>query len=711
MTKAKNLAPKEVSLPTSRGTKQTHVDIKKISSPDQRAFKREITELNKRAYELAKNARLMAGVSPFVSSPDEALATAKMQLMGASRELALNSPTWKKAKTLYQTNLVGAAGYTLKSNIGGETPNVALNKRVEKDFWRWANSTECDAAGMQDLTGLQSMWVGNWFDDGDVLIRFIEVERTPENPAGLQMHSYPADALDMSMRKSLSPDIKDEKGRVVPGTKIVMGVEQDKYGRHLKYHLRVDNQPEVVDASECILLYLRSASNSSRGAPLGHAVMGLIYQIESLTKHTLQAAKLNQPGGFLERDPAVATSNKTLNDLRNDFGTGADEDEENEGDPLNGLVVDKAPGETIMLPAGVKFSNQQTDFPVEALGPFLLSLQREVAAGLNLGHEELYCNVAEASFSSTRISTVAHRDWYKSMHQFLIARVVYPIYRKWVMRMFFREGESYLSGTQFEEALKDATFNGRNFGWVDPARDSKEKQDGIAMGLYSIEKIGYEMGEDVHANMLANAALLEKARKLGVPISGLYDPTKQAELRIQGEALEAQANAQAQSEEKEAERQAKGFDVMQRSLDGLRTNLDAVRNAPAPVAPAPAPITVTPQVTVEAPVLNVSIGQRKRVKSIPVRDERGLVVSIDTVIEEDTEDAPPEVGATEGAPVQTGEQPGQEVQEPPMEAEELVAIELGRPQEQEPSPESQEGHDEPLQRDAEKEEEAEEVAQ
>lgn len=108
-----------------------------------------------------------------------------------SRDLYMGVPLACGALKTCRTNVVGA-GLKLKSQIDFEFLGISedeareLERKIEREFSLWADSTACDIERLDNFCELQQLAFLNWLMSGDVLVTLPTTKR-PGMPYDLRI--------------------------------------------------------------------------------------------------------------------------------------------------------------------------------------------------------------------------------------------------------------------------------------------------------------------------------------------------------------------------------------------------------------------------------------------------------------------------------------------------------------------------------------------
>ena len=167
-----------------------------------------LSALGARAYEGASRADRMSDWRTTSNSAAAEVAPALELLRARARDLRRNNPWAARGVALIASNLVV---YGIAASI--EANGKGAQKRAERlmpALKAWAESTACDADGMSNLAGLQSLVAASVAGDGEILIRRRMRRLSDGLPVPMQLQLLEGDYLQNTTQTLAS-------GRIVQG--------------------------------------------------------------------------------------------------------------------------------------------------------------------------------------------------------------------------------------------------------------------------------------------------------------------------------------------------------------------------------------------------------------------------------------------------------------------------------------------------------------
>lgn len=301
-------------------------------------------------------------------------APALAKLRNRARDQRRNNPFAERAITGIADNAVGA----------GIVP-LPLAKRDRDglrlmDLWKaWAETTSCDADGLEDFYGLQHMIMEAVAESGECLIRRRRRFSSDGLPVPVQLQVLEADFLD------------ENKAATIGLNEVIQGVEFDALGRRVAYWL-FDRHPGSnaawgslqstrVPAEDVIHVFLRKRPGQARGYTWLAPVIQRMSSFDEMEDAVMEQAKIAACfAAFVTKDPETHTGVKKGPALIDRMEPG--------------IVQELSMGEAVSFGSPPTF-NGYTTYSWQAL--------HAIAVGLGVPYELLTGDLKGVNFSSGRM--------------------------------------------------------------------------------------------------------------------------------------------------------------------------------------------------------------------------------------------------------------------------------------------------------------------
>jgi lambda family phage portal protein len=377
-------------------------------------------------------------------------------------------------------------GYGIRPQFNAGTKRET--KRVTALWAQWAETTQCDSAGLTDIYGIQQMAMRAMVESGECLIRMRP--RLPSDGLAVPMQLQVLEADHLY-------EFKD--GPLPNGGYIDRGIEFDALGRRVAYWLYRSHPGSVktwsygqyhrVPANEIIHLFRADRPGQERGVSWLASAMIRLRELDIFEDAYLNRQKLaNLFSVFVESDDP--------NDVEEEFTD------------LEELI----PGSIYIMRPGRKVSFSEPP-PAADYGPYTLANLRGVSAGLNITYEALTGDLSEVNFSSARMGWQEFGRSIESWRwQLVIPRMCNRI-ADWFLEMARIDGLKY-------EWTPPARI------MVDPAREIPPMIALVRAGLCSLPEAIRSLGYEFTAVMDEIAKSNEYLDQLGLVLDS--DPRKTA---------------------------------------------------------------------------------------------------------------------------------------------------------------------------------------
>lgn len=461
----------------------------------------------KAKYDAAGHGRRLAGWTPPSTGPNKAL-EGLQTIRNRSRDSERNDWSGVSATTKWSTSLVGV-GITPRFNRIISKVRKQRIVDLYRDFVR-----ECDADGVLNFYGLQTLAVRSWLGSGEVFIRKRNRFTDEGLAVPLQVQLIEADQV---------PIFDTDAWEGLPnGNKIRSGIELDKRGRRIAYWVykehpgdglmgTVNPQDMVrVAASEMIHMFEPTRPGQLRGVSMLAPILTRLRNIENYDDATLTRQQLaNLIVAFITRKAPPMTGDEDIDGL-----TGQPFDTDESGSPLVGLQ----PGLVQELEDGqdVNWSNPPeagTNYP-----DYMRTQHMGTAAGTGLPYELFAGDIKEVSDRTLRVIInefrrhAEQRQW-----QIIIPQMCERVIR-WFADAVYLIGEVTV---EEQQAIYRAEWSPHGWAYIHPVQDPQGKKLEVEAGFRSRSSVIGERGDDPEMVDEERAEDIEREKSMGL----FKDPT------------------------------------------------------------------------------------------------------------------------------------------------------------------------------------------
>lgn len=457
----------------------------------------------------------LAPWQPPIRSADAEILPEKQRLDARTRDTLRNDGYVANGSKVLKDSIVGSQ-YLLNALpktkvLFGSDDDVwetEFQEEVETKFHLAANSDNkwLDASRKLSLTEMVRLGIGSFVSSGEVLMS-AEWVRQIRRPFNTAVRMIDPDRLDTPMQLRSNKNIRN-------------GVELDRWGAPIAYHIRNAHprdwlyarmtdinsfrrveaykpwgRPMILHileqlrpdqsrgiASMVTALTEMHMTKAFRKSELQRAVVAATYaaSIESDFPSTVYEA---MGGGTDNEDPHMAFMANYLGAVNDYFGTNRD------------VMIEGAKIPVFAPGTHLKIQSPGADGPMG--DQFEQSLLRHIAAALDVSYEQLSKDFSKANYSSTRASLSETRRAMKSKKKMVADRIANFIYRLWfeeamnkgeIEAMKRRNMPSFYEGLN-SEAYLEAEWIGAEEPSIDPLKETQADVLALKNGLSTREMV------------------------------------------------------------------------------------------------------------------------------------------------------------------------------------------------------------------------------
>ena len=360
-------------------------------------------------------------------------------------------------------NIVGSG-----MNVQARTTDKGFNDAVEEKWKDW--SEKCDVRGLSSFADLQRLLLRAYFRDGDVGINLL--------PDG-RLQAIEGDLIE-------SPQGSQE-------TKIVDGVEVNRVGRPVRFHVKSavragEQRHTAIAAQDFVYLPRMKRLNQTRGEPVFAPVMPLFDQIDGLVDGTVIAARMAANFGLLIHESPKERA--ALPKVTDSQGT-------------NRPQLDMEPGMIKWLGEADTVTQVKPEQPTQSFPDFIATLLRFTGLNLGLPLELIFLDFSRTNYSSARAALLQSQRSFNAIQNWFISRAMSRLYN-WRVQKWINDGELNAPDGRTSDGRPIAwehEFIAPGWQWVDPVKEAQAIGLSLDLGLTTIadelSKVGSRDFENV----------------------------------------------------------------------------------------------------------------------------------------------------------------------------------------------------------------------
>lgn len=430
-------------------------------------------------YDAAGNGKRMAGWNPPSTGPNRAI-TGLQKIRNRASDAVRNDWSGESSIQKWTTTLIGI-GITPRITRIASKERKAYFKDLWDDFVQ-----KCDADGVLNFYGLQTLAVRSWLERGEVFIRKRSRRADSGLPVPLQVQLIEADFVPL-----LDADTYQGLPR---GNKIRQGIERDSRGQRVAYWMYAEHPGDGyfgsidpsrllrIPASEVSHMYMPARAGALRGVSILAPILTKIRDIGNYQDAVLVRQQLaNLFVAFLTRKTGDGDDDLDPLTGRSIGGT--------KGSPISGM----SPGIMQELDDGqdVKFAN-----PPEAgtmYSDYLRTENMSVSSAVGLPYELFSGDLKDISDRTLRVAInelrrlAEQRQW-----QIVIPMLCQPV-RDWFAEAAVLSGKA--NASEYED-VRRVMWSPHGWAYIHPVQDPQGKKLEVEVGLRSRSSVIGERGDD-----------------------------------------------------------------------------------------------------------------------------------------------------------------------------------------------------------------------
>lgn len=421
-----------------------------------------------------------------------------------ARELVRNNPYAESALTTICDQGIGW-GITGKP----ATPNP----RAQEAWNRWAESTDCDADGRNDIYGLQKLVMRTVVESGECLIRRRLRRPTDGFALPMQLQILEPDYLDTN---------KDSRLFGGDGNIIIQGKEYNRIGQVVAYWLfpehpgsssTIFSTSQRIPAENVRHVFKPLRPGQVRGLTWFAPVLLRFKDFDEMEDAVLMKQKIAACLAVLTTDP---------NGEGQSLGTADDTKTPGWDSLMPGAILNVAPGRDVQ----VVTPPTTADYP-----DYVKTVLRAIATGIGVTYEDLTGDYQNLPFSAARMSRI--RQWSRVddwRWRLMVPQFCDPVW-KWAM-------EIAAIDNQVDSAAVPVDWTTQPAPMIDPVNEGLAYSRNIRNGIQTLPDVLRERGYDPAAVMAEYKQSNADIDKLGLILDS--DPRYMTQAgQLQGSAAAA----------------------------------------------------------------------------------------------------------------------------------------------------------------------------
>lgn len=434
----------------------------------------------------------------------------------------------------FRTNVVGS-GLVPTPQVDADYLHLTeeqadrLQAQISREFNLWADSTLCDASGMDNFWRLQTLAFTSFLMNGDAFAT-VQFHKRPDWPYALQLRLIEADQV-------CSPDREDREvpckvnGRDV--FQIVQGVETDKDGAVIAYWIssrhplsydsavpltwtRVEARDPKTGEPNILCVMQRERAGQRRGVPLLAPVLPTLKQMGRYTEAELAAAIVaSSITLFIKHDNPTSQA---------PFGEEPAQKANDPNTPPDELAINLAPSAVFDLAPGETPDAFDPKHPTTTYDGFMSSMSNQVGTGVEASAEVIYKRFGQ-NYSASRGELNEFWRTCGVIRTVFASNFCQTVYEKWFSEAVARgriNAPGYFDDPAIAKAYTGCAWNGPARTSLDEKKEIEAAKLRIKEGISTAEQETAQLtGGSWRANVRQRKREMQKMKE-----AGLYEQTQ-----------------------------------------------------------------------------------------------------------------------------------------------------------------------------------------
>lgn len=422
-----------------------------------------------------------------------------------SRDLAMNAPLGAAAINSTRTSCVGSGlvpAPKLDYDFLGISKEEAkeIERQIKREWSLWADSTLCDNNDQNNFYELQQIAFNDWLRNGEEFV-LIKYAKKPDLNMPYQLRIKLVEADRVRSPDDYSGDYSTISDRITPdGNRIMNGVEIDKEGRVIAYHIasfypgeyltgdrkwtRVPRRGKQTGNPNILHIFNADRADQYRGVPFLAPVIESLKQLTRYTDAEIMAALINAMFTIF-----ITTENGEGVGYGGEDGDLEEEDDQKDDDIVLGS------GTINELRTGEKVQTVESTHPSGNFDQFVNAFCNHIGAALEIAPEVLLKKFSK-SFSASKGALNETWKSFKMRRKWFVDDFCKQVYELWFSEAVSK-GRIPAPGYFNNPLIKAAYLNAK---WNGPAQGQLNPEQEVAASILKIEN-GFSTHEDECAAM------------------------------------------------------------------------------------------------------------------------------------------------------------------------------------------------------------------
>lgn len=443
--------------------------------------------------------RAMRRWNPTIAAPQvEYDEGTQRNLVARSRDSYRNNPVAHSVIERLDDNVVGC-GLFLQSCVDHEFLGMtneeasALERQIERDFHRWANSKEADLSRKLNFYQLQQLIFVSKCLSGDCFVNLAYLER-PGSEFGLKLQVIEGDRVA-------------NPGMAMDSAWQARGIKFFENGAPVAYFV-LDAHPNDIwslglsgrwiqafnpNTGREIFLHCcdfekTGRPDQARGVPVLAPIMVPLRQILRLSEAELMASIINAYFTLLLKSDNLAEYESSTSQTASEVAS---------------KQISLGPGLVQYVPPGYSPEFADPKRPNVQFDPFFTSIMKQISAGTSVPLEVILMHFT-TSYWAARAALLQFWNRIKKYRANMVAQICKPVFQSWFDEYVARgmvNVKNY-GDPLFQAAYTGASWNGPSKGSIDELKEANAAARRIEIGISDIQTEAQEISgkrwDDIH---------------------------------------------------------------------------------------------------------------------------------------------------------------------------------------------------------------------